>query len=165
MYAVSETMSDDSQSMKASLQKARSLFCSLDSIANILIFFSRFFVANAGRSRSPRPGSFSSYAENVARHDSKTLTMGSFTMWQLPSFRGSGSSATIGGPSAIASAVTYAEEEKLEEIKDVADEDGDGSHSKPKPAIRIRMEGRSIDMPKWAVEEFGSEVNMDETDD
>lgn len=160
MYVVSETVSDDSQSMKASLQKARSLFCSLDSIANILIFFSRFFVAKKDTSSErTRPGSFASYAENVARRDSKPVTSGSLTLWQLPSFRGSVSSAGIG----VSSAITYAEEEKMEEIEDDADEDG--SDSKSKSTIRFRMEGRSIDMPKWVVKEFGSEVKIDEADD
>mmetsp|Transcript_34235 Transcript_34235/g.102497 ORF Transcript_34235/g.102497 Transcript_34235/m.102497 type:complete len:156 (-) Transcript_34235:190-657(-) len=155
MYVVSETLSDDSQSMRAPLQNARSLFCSLDTVANILIFFSRFFVKEIDTTaKEPVNHGSDFFADNIARRGGGLTTM---SRSKEPS-------------EGVNSAATFAEDEKVEEKEDFTMED-DGHMSKS--TVRIRMKGRSINMPKWVVEEmveklvaeYGSEINTDESDD
>mmetsp|Transcript_34240 Transcript_34240/g.102525 ORF Transcript_34240/g.102525 Transcript_34240/m.102525 type:complete len:928 (-) Transcript_34240:190-2973(-) len=155
MYVVSETLSDDSQLMRAPLQNARSLFCSLDTVANILIFFSRFFVKEIDTTaKKPVNRGSDFFADNIARRGGGLTTM---SRSKEPS-------------EGVNSAATFAEDEKVEEKEDFTMED-DGHMSKS--TVRIRMKGRSINMPKWVVEEmveklvaeYGSEINTDESDD
>ena len=156
MFILSETLSGDSQSMKASLQKARSIICSLDSIAHILIFFTRFFVekgtdelklAHRGSSfenDNPRLGNAITFADNIARRENRSIAMESEITDYIMN-RATG---------------RFPEEEKVEEIEEFEEEEGG---QMPKSTVRIRVKGQSIALPEWVVEKYGSKDNADES--
>eukprot|EP00581_Thalassiosira_minuscula_P019956 CAMPEP_0183713740 /NCGR_PEP_ID=MMETSP0737-20130205/8494_1 /TAXON_ID=385413 /ORGANISM="Thalassiosira miniscula, Strain CCMP1093" /LENGTH=971 /DNA_ID=CAMNT_0025942567 /DNA_START=126 /DNA_END=3041 /DNA_ORIENTATION=+ len=70
MYLVEGAVSDDTQSIQASLQKARSMFCSVDTVLNIIIFFTRFFIADGTKkTRKMQPQNARHFENKIAQRD------------------------------------------------------------------------------------------------
>ena len=155
MYAVSGIISGDSESIQASLQKIRSIFCSLDTVVNILVFFSRFFVkADANETRKKTVVSGLSIRRIFMKADANDTRKTAIVS-------GSSSGANTRSPSIL-------EEEKEEVTCETTGAKEIGTNSST--TIRLRVKDRSIDMPirvveeylpNWVMEEYGLEVETE----
>ena len=113
-------------------QKVMSMCCSIDVVANVLLFFRRFFfkVARRDEKEKPNVGSEAYYANKISQRESSKRSTGSL------------SKKSIGSE-------VFAEEEKQED-------DGDEIST----LIRFRAKDRSVDLPRWVLDEYGVEVKQ-----
>ena len=69
VYVVSQILSDESSALIAPLQKARSIFVSLDAMVDVIIFFKHYFVAPKPKKQSVLRGA-RLYESNIAQRQS-----------------------------------------------------------------------------------------------
>ena len=69
VYVVSETLGDDASQLIAPLQKARSIFVSLDAMVDVIIFFKHYFIAPKPKRKQAVRGS-QLYESNIAQRQS-----------------------------------------------------------------------------------------------
>jgi len=125
-------------------QTARSLFCSIDTMANIIIFFSRFFGVEMSTERKY------SFRSSMQRQSIATSTQPSPNpdiSDVSTSAEGHKHTTPIQAPKNLRRpniSETSAEEEKEEEDS---------------TTIKIRMKDKSVVLPKWVLEEYGEVKN------
>ena len=69
VYVVSETLDDESSQLIAPLQKARSIFVSLDAMIDVIIFFKHYFITTKPKKKTAVRGA-QMYQNNIAQRQS-----------------------------------------------------------------------------------------------
>lgn len=176
MFVVGESVGEESASIKTSLQLARSIFISLDAIADVLIFFARMFLKKETKKKLQSNKGASHFMNNIARRQSSTLPTASETTYDPTlsnmndnpnprhherSLKQNVSTRRASAPDAFTSTAPASLKNDTEASLNVQLADAESARDKDgNPSIvRIRMKdgGKTVDMPRWVLEEYGTD--------
>lgn len=185
---VSESVQGDAASLKASLQKTSSIFISLDTMANILIFFSGYFIKEKPRKNSIGYGA-RQFLNNIAQRQPSTVDGSSeyrstyyrsqrrasslefestFNMGSPDGAqkRESAEELTSEGPKRRESLVHFEDStpESDTSLQPLQEEEESLQVSDDPITVRIITEdgGGTIRFPKWVVDKYGTKESDDE---
>jgi len=131
-------------------QKARSICCSLDTVANILVYFSRFFLETTQtNTQEPPKGSVQYYANRI--NQGSILQEG--LSWIFRSQKRLRQPETEDDVKMQSSSHIFVEEEKQEEYE-----------NETSAMMRFMSKDRSVDLPKWVFDKYASEVKQGRSD-
>jgi hypothetical protein len=141
---VSFGVEGDSASLKASLQKTSSIFISIDTLVNILIFFSGYFIKE-----KPRKTSYGAlhFLNKVAQREDSDMDRDP--------------------PRNLASLQKRESTEDPEEQNKLQSNDVSSIQSETSNSLTVRFKtedsDKTIRFPKWVVDEYGTEESEDGT--